>query len=76
MPSHILHLLTPNQRDSENEVYEMESLVKLGELGEATENSEDSFKHFISKTFHPQPEFICSKLTKETLEQGVRYVQS
>lgn len=45
MPSHILHLLTPNQRDSENEVYEMESLVKLGELGEATENSEDSFKH-------------------------------
>ena len=45
MPSHILHLLTPNQRDSVNEVYEMESLVKLGELGEATENSEDSFKH-------------------------------
>ena len=45
MPSHIPHLLTPNQRDSENEVYEMESLVKLGELSEATENSEDSFKH-------------------------------
>ena len=24
----------------------------------------------------PQPAFSCSKLTVETLEQGVRYVQS
>ena len=26
--------------------------------------------------FHTQPAFTCSKLTKETLEQGVKYVQS
>ena len=24
----------------------------------------------------PRPAFTCSKLTKETLEQGVKYVQS
>ena len=26
--------------------------------------------------FPPQPAFACSKLTIETLEQGVKYVQS
>ena len=31
-----------------------------------------------SKEFKPitQPAFVCSKLTIETLEQGVKYVQS
>ena len=35
--------------------------------------------HFqICNTFnsYPQPAFICSKLTIETLDQGVKYVQS
>ena len=27
-------------------------------------------------SFGTQPTFICSKLTKEALEQGVKYVQS
>ena len=26
--------------------------------------------------YHSQPTFTCSKLTIETLEQGVKYVQS
>ena len=29
----------------------------------------------LSEIIH-QPAFTCSKLTKETLEQGVKYVQS
>ena len=36
--------------------------------------------HVISKVkrskIHTQPAFTCSKLTIETLEQGVKYVQS
>ena len=30
----------------------------------------------INPLMHTQPEFTCSKLTIETLEQGVKYVQS
>ena len=29
-----------------------------------------------SKAVYPQPAITCSKLTIETLEQGVKYVQS
>ena len=35
--------------------------------------SASSESHFF---VYPQPAFTCSKLTKETLEQGVKYVQS
>ena len=31
---------------------------------------------FSATFFQPQLEFTCSKLTIETLEQGVKYVQS
>ena len=30
----------------------------------------------LAKKMLTQPVFTCSKLTKETLEQGVKYVQS
>ena len=35
-------------------------------------------KHVMMELFrkNTQPAFTCSKLTKETLEQGVKYVQS
>ena len=34
--------------------------------------------NYFHKKFHhiPQPAFTCSKLTIETLEQGVKYAQS
>ena len=48
-------------------------------LCEICENTVLSFKG-IARVFHlislPQPAFTCSKLTTETLEQGVEYVQS
>ena len=33
-------------------------------------------RHTIKKKVSAQPAFTCSKLTIETLEQGVKYVQS
>ena len=35
-----------------------------------------SIRHSATSATHTQPEITCSKLTIETLEQGVRYVQS
>ena len=32
--------------------------------------------YFRANTSLPQPAFTCSKLTIETLEQGVKYVQN
>ena len=33
-------------------------------------------KYVESNMTHTQPAIVCSKLTIETLEQGVKYVQS
>ena len=33
------------------------------------------YKTFLSESFPTQPAITCSKLTIETLEQGVKYVQ-
>ena len=35
-----------------------------------------SIRHSATSATHTQPEITCSKLTIETLEQGVKYVQS
>ena len=41
---------------------------------EEIENLENHTDRYFTKT--TQPAFTCSKLTIETLEQGVKYVQS
>ena len=36
----------------------------------------NKLRSLLRKVFLSQPAFTCSKLTIETLEQGVQYVQS
>ena len=40
------------------------------------ENKRVNFIPLLYAEKRPQPAFTCSKLTIETLEQGVKYVQS
>ena len=53
------------------------ALVSLGNNEGVRDLSFGAYAKFSEKlTFHNQPAVTCSKLTIETLEQGVKYVQS